>query len=223
VLSYEVLPGITDLSEVWDTLSLYWRERTYTTDDDRTLPIYLHGIDHGGHWVENVERFCADHGPREFLPIKGRLGVDREIADFPRRPRDAGVWLVNNNTDTTKLTIYKRVEYERDVELWENPGCISFPVPQKNRYQNFDERFYKMITSESRLISPSGKPEWKENGRNEPLDLLSMNLCLIRVAQLPQYGLRLDGNEGRDLQPSSRRTRRYDLRRLGRDLNTRTN
>lgn len=224
-LNHTVLPGDTNRPEVWEQLSRHWRERTYETADGRHLGIFLHGIDHGGHWTEQVEHFCREHGPREFLAIKGRLGVNEPVAQFPRRPTQSGCWLVINNTDTTKTTIMKRLAYERDEELWVNPGCINFPYPLDG-YENFDERFYKQVVSETRIVSPTGKVEWKQSGLNEALDLLSMALCLIRVGQMPQYGLKLKnlGNVNADeLDPyESVYRKKYDLTEIGRRLKQRS-
>lgn len=223
-LNHTVLPGDTNRPQVWERLSEFWREREYETEDGRTLPILLHGIDHGGHWTDQVEHFCKTHGPREFLAIKGRLGVDEKLAVFPRRPTAGGCWLVTNNTDTTKLTIMKRLTYRRDLELWVNPGCISFPLPTEG-YESFDERFYRQVVSETRVVSPSGKVEWKQSGLNEALDGLSMALCLCRVAQMPQYGLELKnvGNTGAtDYEALYRSRKKYDLSEIGQNLKTRT-
>ena len=216
-LAHTVLPGSPDKPHVWQSLKDYWTERFYTTEGGRELQIYLHGIDHGGHWTDAVEKFCAEMGPREFLAIKGRLGWGEPVATFPRKPKQSGCWLVLNNTDTTKLTIMKRLAYERDEELWVNPGVMNFPEPAEG-YEMFDERYYRQLTAESRIIRPSGKPEWKQNGLNEVFDGVHMGLCLIRVAQMGQYGLELKnkGNVGK------RKKSKYDLADVANQLRTRS-
>ena len=220
MIDHTIFPGNTDQSEVWEMLELHWREKKYITEHGVELHILLHGIDHGGHWTQTVEAFCRENGVREYLPIKGALGVDKNIADFPKTPHKSGTWLVTNNTDPNKTLIYKRLAYERDPEKEVNPGVMNFPL-QTPGYENFDKRFYKQVCSEVRNIKPSGAPEWLVSGRNEALDGISMNVCLIKVAQLPQYGLKLMQSANDVPHTRLRRKRRYDFRSMGSRLNTR--
>lgn len=224
-MRHTVIPGDTYRGEPWPALAELLRERRenpFKTETGREIPPFLVGIDHGGHWKEAVEQFCIDEGPREHLAIKGELGVDEMISKFPRKPQQSGCWLVMNATDTAKVLLFKRTDYARDKELWVNPGCVNFPKDDQEGYENFDERFYKQFASESRIINPNGKIEWKVSGRNEILDLMVMNLCLIKTAQLPQYGLKLKGSEDAERMLQRKKSRsRYDMRSYGKSLKTR--
>lgn len=224
-LDYTVLPGEANKNAVWNSLNRYWNNQKYVTQDGRHLSPYLKGIDHGGGgkkgitWLNRVENFCKIHGVRTHLPIKGFLGVDQISAVFPNKPA-RGVWLVRNNTDTTKSLIYRRFNMmndpDRDPENTE--GFIYFPKPEEDgRYASFDKTFYRSCTSEQREISAAGSVKWVQRGKNEGLDLLSMNHVLITVGQTPVYGIDLDN---RDFLTSEEEDEEYDYAEMNVSLHS---
>ncbi len=237
-LDYQVFPGDTNKHEVWQRLEDYWHEKQFTTPSGRKLDIFLHGIDHGGHWSGTVERFCKTNDASRFIPLKGRLGHNKDVVDFPRAPsKQTGCWLTMINTDTTKQIVQKRMTYsmhgtEKKVldhdqidddlaEMTVQPGRMHFPSYGPG-YELFNESFYKQMVSEVRLLKPSGVPEWVANGRNEVFDIASMNLALCRIAQTPRYGLDFDVDVSDQViaNPKSRH-RKYDFSQIGTGLNRR--
>lgn len=229
-LDYKIFPGDTNQHEVWQRLEDYWYERTFVHEDTgQPMEIYLHGIDHGGHWSDTVERFCKSNGAREYIPLKGRLGVNKGVVDFPRSPHRAShTWLSHINTDTSKQIIQRRLqgsihtEGDIDTDLDDNyiqPGRIHFPEYGPG-FEMFTEKFYKQLTSETRQLKPSGMPVWIQSGLNEAFDIASMNLALCRISQLPHYGLKfdVDTTDSVIIKPSST-SRKYDFKKMGAQLN----
>lgn len=231
-LDYKVFPGNTNQHEVWQRLEDYWYELSFeNVETGEPIEVFLHGIDHGGHWSDTVERFCKENGAREYIPLKGRLGVNKGVVDFPRAPHRAShTWLTMINTDTSKQIIQRRLRgsiktedegIDPDLaEVFVQPGRVHFPEWGEG-FELFTQDFYRQMVSETRRLKPSGVPEWIAKGPNEPFDIASMNLALCRISQLPHYGLKFDvddANESIIVKPSSR-SRKYDFRKMGANLN----
>jgi phage terminase large subunit GpA-like protein len=106
-----------------------WREhdellrRRLPTDDGRLLGIESCCIDSGGHFTENVYRYCAKRKRARVWAIKGQGGQGRLV--WPKRPGrgrkiNVDVWLIG--VDTVKDLLYSRVK----KVIAPGPGYLHF-------------------------------------------------------------------------------------------------
>lgn len=189
-LEYLILHGNISKRDVWDRLKRVIEEREYIREDGAVMNIYLGGIDHGGHWADEVEKFSKEIGIDRLIPCKGIDGEGRQIVKYPRKTNDAGVFLTSVATNPAKVLVTNRLEldtseYQEGVSY---PGMIHFPQQAPGRYELFTMEFYKELASERRVFE-SGKWKWKQFRKNEAFDTLVGNLVVIRIAQLPQHGV----------------------------------
>lgn len=106
-----------------------WREhdellrRKFPTDDGRTLGIESCCVDSGGHYTENVYKYCARRKRLRVWAIKGVGGQGRLV--WPKRPGRGkkiavDLWLIG--VDTVKDLLYGRVK----KVLEPGPGYLHF-------------------------------------------------------------------------------------------------
>lgn len=162
------------------------------------MTIFKAGIDYGGHWAKEVTVFAKEMGMDRVIATRGRLNVGKEEVIFPRKANDNGIYLATISTDPAKQVVQERLRLsgaypDTDGSL-PTAGLMHFPhpVPDCSRYALFTRSLYNEFTSEVRILSPTGHPSWKQEGKNEGFDTLVGNLAMIRICQLPQFGIELD-------------------------------
>jgi phage terminase large subunit GpA-like protein len=113
--------------------------RRYRTDEGRELVIEACCVDSGGHFTEQVYRYCARRKRNRVWAIKGVGGPGRLV--WPRRPGRGtkvavDVWPIG--VDTIKEIIYGRL---RKV-IEPGPGFVHFDATT-------DEEWFEQLTSET--------------------------------------------------------------------------
>lgn len=141
-------------------------KRRFTTDDGRELVIEAACIDSGGHYTEQVYRYCAARKRFRVFAIKGASGQGRLA--WPKkagkgRSINVPVWLLG--VDTIKALIYGRLKKVTEP----GPGYFHFDA-------NVDEEFFEQLTSETCITKMSmgrhvrvWKPK-KTGSKQEALD-----------------------------------------------------
>lgn len=141
-------------------------KRHFRTDDGRELVIEACAVDSGGHFTEQVYRYCMARKRFRIFAIKGAAGAGRLA--WPKmagkgRVVAASVWLVG--VDTIKAVIYGRLRKVTEP----GPGYFHFCA-------GTDAEFFEQLTSETILTKVSQgrhvrfwKPK-KEGARQEALD-----------------------------------------------------
>lgn len=137
-----VLRGDPGQSQIWNEHDDILRRR-FQTDDGRSLVIEACCIDSGGHFTEQVYRYCARRKRFRVWAIKGIGGPGRLV--WPRRPtRGAKVsvdlWLVG--VDTIKEVIYGRLRKVSEP----GPGYVHFDA-------DTEQDWFDQLTSETVVYS----------------------------------------------------------------------
>ncbi len=140
--------------------------RMFKTDDGRQLGIEATAIDSGGHYTEQVYRYCAARKRQRVWAIKGVAGAGRLV--WPKKAtRTARVrvdlWPIG--VDTIKDVLYGRLKRVTEP----GPGYVHFDA-------NTDEGWLEQLTSETvvyRIVQGRRVRQWKPKSsgvRQEALD-----------------------------------------------------
>lgn len=175
-LNYERLYGDLSRQEIW-TLLKKKVVRQFKTPSGNVLEARMCFIDSGGHFTDEVYKFCRKNGLRKFLPIKGHHVMGKPVVSWPRKMNEKKVYLVMVGTDTAKELIANRL-----VQTTPGEGYMHYPIDER-----FNEEFFRHLTNEKRVLKVvRGKKTyiWDSGGRrNEPFDLAVYNLAAIRALQ----------------------------------------
>lgn len=160
-----VLRGDPGSQSLWDEHDAVLRRR-FKTDDSRELLIESCCVDSGGHFTEQVYRYCLKRKRFRVWAIKGVGGPGK-----PGWPKKAGrgksiavaLWLIG--VDTIKALIYGRLK----KVIAPGPGYIHFDA-------DVDDEYFEQLTSEvcvTRLSQGRRVQSWKPKKlgvRQEALD-----------------------------------------------------
>ena len=84
VYSHDVIPGDPSTPQLWKDLeSILFR--TFVTEDGREIGVRAAAVDSGGHFTNNVYKFCKKHYGRRVFAIKGQGGEGVPIAGRPSK------------------------------------------------------------------------------------------------------------------------------------------
>ena len=164
-LEHLVLRGDPGGAALWAEHDEILRRR-FSTDDGRQLSIEACAVDSGGHFTEQVYRYCAKRKRFRVWAIKGVAGAGRLI--WPKKASRGGklrvdVWAVG--VDTAKDLIYGRLKKISEP----GPGYVHFDA-------STDEAWIDQLTSETliyRTVMGRRVRQWKPKSsgvRQEALD-----------------------------------------------------
>lgn len=177
-----ILEGNPAKPEIWDQLDEVLR-REWTTEDGRRLRLGAVGIDSGGHFTNEVYKYCSTRIGRRIYAIKGMAGT-RPIwppkAGGSKKYKGHKVWIVG--VDTAKDAIYSRL---RIKEV--GPGYCHFSMSYG---EGTNRDYFKQLTSEKvQTRFSKGHPirEWHKPAgvRNEALDCFSYALAALYSRAIP--------------------------------------
>lgn len=143
-VAHVVLRGDPGQQQLWEEHDEILRRR-FQTDDGRELVIESCCVDSGGHFTEQVYRYCAKRKRFRVWAIRGVGGPGRMV--WPRRPGrgakvSVDVWSIG--VDTIKEVIYGRL---RKISA---PAAVGAPCPG---YLHFDadteDTWFEQLTSET--------------------------------------------------------------------------
>lgn len=157
--------------------------RTFTKRDGTAMTLTAVCIDSGGHYANEVYRFCLPRWERNVWAIKGsNQGMDVPFISNPTKSNRVKVPLFTLGVDTGKVLIYDRLKLETP-----GPGYCHFPEGR-----GYDENYYKGLTAEKRIITyKKGRAvtAWvlKSSSfrRNEPLDIRNYAMAAMEIAHIP--------------------------------------
>jgi phage terminase large subunit GpA-like protein len=157
-----------------------WKEhdellrRQWRTDDGRTLVIEACAVDSGGHFTEQVYRYCAARKRFRVWAVKGVGGPGRLA--WPKKASKAKVgqvWPIG--VDTAKDVLYQRLKRVTVA----GPGYIHFDAA-------VDEEWLEQLTSETmvyRIVQGRRIRSWKPRNsgvRQEALDCTVYAWCALQ-------------------------------------------
>lgn len=180
-LDYRILRGDPGDRELWRELDEILLER-YTSEDGRALRIEAACVDSGGHYTDEVYKFCGRRRRRRVWAIKGMFGQGRPI--WPRtasRTKKSRAPLFVIGVDTAKDRVYSRLAIAEP-----GPGYCHFPTHR-------DLDYFHQLTAEKCVTKyVRGHPtlQWivkTDGAANEALD------CRV-YAMAARYGRGVDLN-----------------------------
>ena len=155
-VDYKTIYGAPSNPDVWRDLDAELAE-TYIRQDGAELKISVTAVDSGGHFTNDVYRYCASRVAHRIFAIKGVAGTGKPII---KKMRSKAAFLVG--VDTAKERLYSHLQL---TEV--GAGYCHFP-------QERDEEYFLQLTAEKSLIRYNkgfSFRYWKKiRKRNEALD-----------------------------------------------------
>lgn len=206
-IRYQRIYGDLKRGQVWadldDFLSKTWKKK-----DGTELSLRCVCMDSGGHFPDQVIRFCKEREERHIWPIKGRGGMDVPYLRNPTKNNRVGGELFTLGVDTGKNHVLARLKV-----LIKGPNYCHFPAAEDAGY---DENYFKMLTAEHKVTRwKSGRKveRWElkdpAQKRNEAFDVRNYATAALEISNPP--GLEIPGEET----PRQTAPRQYRRRRSG--------
>jgi len=182
-IKYHILYGDLQQQEVWDRL-LAFLMQTFTKADGTQIRLLRTCIDAGGHFFNQVCKFCKPHFPF-IVPIRGAGGFDKPYIPRPSKNNRAETPMWTLGVDTGKHLIYQSLNVELEDDEVGKPNYCHFPL-EKDRGYNKD--YFKGLTAE-RMVQryKKGRAVWEwvlKQGikRNEPFDLRNYARAALEIS-----------------------------------------
>ena len=190
-IRYQRIYGDLKRGQVWADLDAFlsttWKKR-----DGTELSIRAACMDSGGHFPDQVIRFCKEREDRHIWAIKGRGGMDVPYIRNPTKNNRVGGELFVLGVDTGKNAVLARLKV-----LIKGPNYCHFPAGQDAGY---DENYFKMLTAEHKVTHWKGgrkveRWELKDPAqkRNEAFDTRNYATAALEISNPP--GLEIPGED----------------------------
>ena len=171
-IKYFVIYGRPSLPQVWQDLDDIILS-TYKREDGQIMRVSCTCIDSGGHFTEDVYKYCKRRELNRVYAVKGSSVAGKPIISKPSINNKHRVKVFMVGTDTAKELIYSRLKLEEFGN-----GYMHFN-------QSYDEEYFKQLTAEKiKTTYHKGfeKREWvKIRPRNEALDVTVYNLAALSI------------------------------------------
>lgn len=166
-IEYEIIYGSPGGGELWNELDAFL-SRTWKFKDGREMGISCACIDSGGHFTDEVYKFCKPRKARRIFAIIGRGAYGLPSVSRPSTKNRAKTPLFTLGVSTLKGLLFTRLQAEKGA-----PGYCHFP---EDDAKNYSRLYFDGLMSENMTIKRVGgqdRPVWEKRGghvRNEPLD-----------------------------------------------------
>ena len=173
-IEYHVLYGDPAGAELWDRLDQKLRAE-FSHELGMRVRIAATCIDSGGHFTQQVYRFCKPRFKRRVYAVKGVGGGGKPLVARPSRSNSGKVHLYSVGVDTAKDLIVGRLKI-----IEPGPGHCHFP-------SEYGEEYFQQLTAEhcvTRFTQGIPRRVWqKKSGgrRNEALDIRVYNLAAYEI------------------------------------------
>ena len=200
-IKYGVLMGDAGSKEVWQQLDDVLNS-TYERADGLKMQIMTTCVDSGGHYTQEVYKYCKEREMHRVWAIKGQGGSGIPYIKRPNRRNDAGAWLFIIGVDVGKDTLASRLKQKFDNDI----GYCHFPTETSKGY---DEQYFLGLTAERRNVrTVNGRTviNWvkrSSGARNEPFDIRNYATAAIEILNpnLEMLARRLNGVSTNTTQP----------------------
>lgn len=179
-IKYQVIYGDLKLQNIWNELDIFLNQ-TFTRADGAKLKIICTCMDSGGHFANEVYKFCKPRTARRIFAIKGKGGTEVPYFNKPTKSNREKTPLFSIGVDTGKSLLFQRLSVEN-----EGPSYCHFP---KENDKGYNESYFKGLTSEKMVMTyKKGKAQyiWKikdyEHKRNEALDCRNYSMVALEIA-----------------------------------------
>lgn len=167
-IEYKIIYGNPGLNEIWQELDAYLAKTFYYADGSG-INIACACIDSGGHYTDEVYKFCKGKSRRNIFAIKGIGTFGHPSISKPSRNNRLRIPLFMLGVNTIKGLLYGRLEIDKKSSA----GYCAFPAEKEKGY---DEVYYQGLLSERMVVKREKGQEkiiWEPRSkdlRNEPLD-----------------------------------------------------
>lgn len=168
-----MIRGQPDNPSTWQALDSVL-DRTFYFADNTPIKIARTFVD-SGFATSFVYDYCRRRAHKGVFAIKGASIFGAPLLNKTTKLKDVGIFLTSLNVDDGKNEIYGML----------TAGKIHFGTDIDSLRRNFDEVYFRQITSEHRVRKPDGREVWEKlpGRRNEALDILvyalsSMKSCI---------------------------------------------
>jgi phage terminase large subunit GpA-like protein len=188
-IKYGVIMGDPGKDFVWRQLDALVVNKAFVRADKHQMQVMTTCIDSGGHFTDEVYRYCKAREFKRVWAIKGQGGSGISFINHPTKRNKAGVWLFSIGVDVGKDTVASRLT----VHDPGSAGYCHFPI---NPDRGYDEAYFEGLTSEHRVTHYTrGQPtiSWKKrtsSARNEPFDLRVYNTAALEILNPPMDELK---------------------------------
>lgn len=179
-IKYQIIYGDLKLQPVWDKLDAFLNQ-TFVRADGTKLKILRVCMDAGGHFFNQVLKFCKPRLARGIYPIRGRDGFDKPYIPRPSKNNREQTPMFTLGVDTGKALTYQALAVGS-----EGANYCHFP---KEADRGYTEDYFKGLTAERMVLTyTKGKAHYvwrlKENWtkRNEPLDCRNYARAALEIS-----------------------------------------
>ena len=190
-IRYQRIFGDLKRGQIWADLEEFLYQR-WKKKDGTELSLRSVCMDSGGHFPDQVIRFCKEREDRHIWAIKGRGGMDVPYIRNPTKNNRVKGELFTLGVDTGKNHVLARLKV-----LIKGPNYCHFPAAEDAGY---DENYFKMLTAEHKVTRwKSGRKveRWElkdpAQKRNEAFDVRNYATAALEISN-PQ-GLEVPGEE----------------------------
>lgn len=187
-LGYNILYGDMKRPEIWEQLDMHL-QKSFEKSDGTILKAGCVCIDSGGHFTNEVYRFCKARTNRNVFAIKGRAGGEVPFIGRATTGNRQKTPLFLIGVDTGKGYVMDRLNVQRP-----GPGYCHFSAAEEHRYT---EEYFKGLTAEKRVVTyRKGQAmytwELRNKGyrRNEPFDIRDYATAAVEIANPNLEGMR---------------------------------
>lgn len=180
-IKYQVIRGDLKKADVWDELDTFLSQ-TFVRSDGAKMMISCACFDSGGHFTQEVYRFCKEREHRRIYAIKGSsAGSDAAYISKPSRSNRVGALLFTLGVDTGKSLLFQRLTVKD-----EGANYCHFPKEKEKGYTK--DYFKGLVAERMQLTYRKGKARYtwvlkdKSFKRNEPLDCRNYAQAALEIA-----------------------------------------
>lgn len=183
-IKYAVIYGNLDLPQVWKDLDAFLAQ-TFTKPNGDRMKIRCTCMDSGGHYTNQVYKFCKQRFSRNVFAIKGSNDSTAAYIQKPKKNNREQAYRFDIGVDTGKSLLMGRLKVEE-----EGPGYCHFP---KEEDRGYNEAYFAGLTAEKKVLRyKKGRPyftwelrDFGKHRRNEALDCRNYAAAAIEITNLP--------------------------------------
>lgn len=205
-----IIYGDLKQEQVWEDLDNFLLQK-FKKANGQEMPIVCTCVDSGGHFSNEVYKFCKERFERRVFAIRGSNQTAAAFIQKPTRNNRQRAYLFTIGVDTGKSLLLQRLKIQD-----EGPGYCHFPKDEIGKPyspRGYDEKFFYGLTSEKQIITyRKGRPqfEWRlkdlgRHKRNEALDCRNYATAAIEITGLP---LKRQGDNPDQIPKARKRQRR---------------
>lgn len=183
-IQYHKIYGDLKQQQVWQDLDEFLK-RSWRDAEGREFRIAITCMDSGGHFTNEVYKFCKDRFARRLFAIKGDStgdGTYLPLVNTPSTNNRYKATVVRLGVDEGKAKVMDALKQKPDQS-----GHCHFPLTTKEKNRGYNQDYFDGLTAEElRTRYKMGVPYqvWvKIKARNEPLDLAVYNRAAIEILQ----------------------------------------